>query len=77
MGKELIFKTMRHEPTERVPWVPFSGIHSGKLKGYNAEEILQDGQKLYESLMEVARLYPTACPSCSTSSWRPRSWAAS
>ena len=38
MGKELIFKTMRHEPTERVPWVPFSGIHSGKLKGYNAEE---------------------------------------
>ena len=57
MGKELIFKTMRHEPTERVPWVPFAGIHSGKLKGYTAEEILQDGQKLYECLMEVARLY--------------------
>ena len=38
MGKELIFKTMRHEPTERIPWVPFSGIHSGKLKGYTAEE---------------------------------------
>ncbi len=57
MGKELIFKTMRHEPTDRVPWVPFSGIHSGKLKGYTAEEILKDGHKLYESLMEVARLY--------------------
>ncbi|MEG2651430.1 MAG: uroporphyrinogen decarboxylase family protein, partial [Eubacterium sp.] len=57
MSKELIFKTMRHEPTERVPWVPFSGIHSGKLGGYTAEEILKDGQKLYESLMEVAKVY--------------------
>ncbi len=57
MSKELIFKTMRHEPTERVPWVPFSGIHSGKLAGYTAEEILKDGQKLYESLMEVAKVY--------------------
>jgi uroporphyrinogen decarboxylase len=57
MGKELIFKTMRHEPTERIPWVPFSGIHSGKLKGYTAEEILKDGDKLYECLMEVYRLY--------------------
>lgn len=57
MGKELIFKVMRHEEVERVPWVPFSGIHSGKLKGYTAEEVLKDGQKLYESLMEVAKLY--------------------
>lgn len=57
MGKELIFKTMRHEATDRVPWVPFSGIHSGKLKGYTAEEILKDGNKLYESLVEVARTY--------------------
>ncbi len=57
MGKELIFQTMRHEPTSRVPWVPFSGIHSGKLKGYTAEEILTDGQKLYESLLEVAHTY--------------------
>lgn len=57
MGKELIFKAMRHETTERPPWVPFAGIHSGKLKGYTAEDILKDGQKLYECLMEVARLY--------------------
>lgn len=57
MGKELIFKTMRHEQTERVPWVPFAGIHSGKLAGYTAEEILKDGQKLYESLLEVAKVY--------------------
>ena len=57
MGKELIFKTMRHEPTERVPWVPFAGIHSGKLMGYNAEEVLKDGDKRLLCLMNVALLF--------------------
>lgn len=57
MSKELILKTLRHEETERVPWVPFSGIHSGKLKGYTAEEVLKDSNKLYESLIEVFHTY--------------------
>lgn len=26
MGKELIFKTLRHEETNDIPWVPFSEI---------------------------------------------------
>jgi len=57
MGKELVLQTLRHEPTERVPWIPFAGVHAGKLKGYTGKEILQDGDKLYESLMEVYNLY--------------------
>lgn len=57
MGKELIFQTLRHEKTDRAPWVPFSGVHSGKLKGYSAKEILLDEDKLYESLMEVYKIY--------------------
>jgi uroporphyrinogen decarboxylase len=57
MGKELIFQTLRHEKTERAPWVPFAGVHAGKLKGYTAEEVLTDGNKLYESLIEVNKLY--------------------
>lgn len=57
MGKELIFQALRHEKTDRVPWVPFAGVHAGKLKGYTAKEILKDEDKLYESLMEVHRLY--------------------
>lgn len=56
-GKELVLKTYRHEETERLPWVPFSGVHAGKLKGYTATEVLKDGDKLYDSLMEVNRLY--------------------
>lgn len=57
MGKELIFQTLNHQKTDRVPWVPFAGVHAGKLKGYTAKEVLMDEDKLYESLMEVHRLY--------------------
>ena len=57
MSKELLFKVLRHEDAERVPWVPFAGVHAGKLKGYNAQEVLTDGDKLFESLMEVNKLY--------------------
>ena len=57
LPKELIFKTLRHETTDRTPWVPFAGVHAGKLVGYNAEEVLKDGNKLYESLLNVITSY--------------------
>ena len=57
MGKELLFKVLQHEKVDEVPWVPFAGVHAGKLKGYSAEEILKDPDKLFESLMEVKKLY--------------------
>jgi len=56
-GKDLVFKAFRHEQPERPPWVPFAGVHAGKLKGYDATEVLTDGNKLYESLLEVHKLY--------------------
>lgn len=55
--KELLFKTLRHETTERAPWVPFAGVHAGKLTGVDATEILTDEDKLVDALMEVNRLY--------------------
>jgi len=57
MGKELVFAAMRHEAVERAPWVPFSGIHSGFLKGYSSKDVLQDKAKLVESLLEVNKVY--------------------
>jgi uroporphyrinogen decarboxylase len=64
-GKELISKVMRHEEVPRVPWVPFTGVHAGFLKNYAADEVLQDADKLYESLLEVVRLYkPDGMPIC-------------
>lgn len=58
--KELLLKTLNHEETEQVAWVPFAGVHAGKLVGYNATEVLQEGDKLFEALMEVNKLYKPA-----------------
>lgn len=57
MGKELLLRTLRHEKVDAVPWVPFAGVHAGKLKGYDATEVLTDGEKLFQSLLEVNKLY--------------------
>ena len=55
--KELLFATLRHEETDALPWVPFAGVHAGKLVGYDATEVLSEGDKLFEALMAVNRLY--------------------
>lgn len=56
-GKKLLMSVLRHEKTEQVPWVPFAGVHAGKLKGYSGREILTDGNKLFESLLRVNEVY--------------------
>ena len=57
MGKNLIFDVLEHKEIKEVPWLPFAGVHAGKLKGYTAKEILTDEDKLVESLLEVKKLY--------------------
>ena len=57
MSKELLFKTLRNEETERAPWVPFAGVHAGKLTGVDAKEILTNEDELIKALLEVNKLY--------------------
>lgn len=57
MGKQLIFDILDHKRAERPAWVPFAGIHAGKLTGATAIEVLKDENKLYEALMQVNKLY--------------------
>jgi uroporphyrinogen decarboxylase len=57
MGRQLLFDALDHKPTERVPWVPFAGVHAGLLKGHSARDVLTDEAKLVESLVEVNKLY--------------------
>ncbi len=65
MSKELLFKALRHEETERAPWVPFAGVHAGVLVGADATEVLTDEDTLFKALMEVHRLYkPDGMPIC-------------
>lgn len=56
-GKELVFSVLRHEEPASVPWVPFAGVHAGKLTGYTAREILTNKEKLMESLLAVNEVY--------------------
>lgn len=56
-GKEILYKVLRHEETERPGWIPLAGVHAGLLKGYAADEVYQDADKLYDSLMEVYKVY--------------------
>ncbi len=56
-GKDLLFTALRHEKTDTVPWIPFAGVHAGKLKGYEPKEVLTDPDKLFESLMAVNQTY--------------------
>ncbi len=56
-GKELITKQFQGESTERAPWVPYTGVQIANLKGYTAEEVLKDADKLTECLLEAHKQY--------------------
>jgi uroporphyrinogen decarboxylase len=56
-GKELLLATLRHEKMDEVPWVPFAGVHAGKLMSYSAQEVLTEGNKLLQSLLKVNDVY--------------------
>ncbi|MFW6338034.1 MAG: uroporphyrinogen decarboxylase family protein [Alkalispirochaetaceae bacterium] len=56
-GKERIFAAFKHESTDKVPWVPFAGVHAGKLIGETARTVYTDEAALIRSLEEVHKLY--------------------
>ncbi len=56
-GRERIIKTFEHAITDRVPWVPYTGVQISNLMGYNAEEILKNEDKLVDCLLEAHRRY--------------------
>lgn len=56
-GKELVMKTLRHETCDAIPWIPFAGVHAGRLAGYGATEVLTNPDKLIKALRAVHKLY--------------------
>jgi uroporphyrinogen decarboxylase len=56
-GKQLVLQAMRHETVERVPWVPYTGVHIASLKGYRADDILTSEKKLLECLLTSNAAY--------------------
>jgi uroporphyrinogen decarboxylase len=45
-GRELVLAALQRQATPRVPWVPFTGVHIGSLRGVTAQELLQSASLL-------------------------------
>ena len=56
-GRELIKKAMRLEKTERTPWVPFVGVHGGKLLGLDATTYLKSGDHIFNGVSKAIEKY--------------------
>jgi uroporphyrinogen decarboxylase len=56
-SKELLIKTLKNEKTDRIPWVPFVGVHGGKLIEKNAIEYLKSGELIAEGILKAIELY--------------------
>jgi uroporphyrinogen decarboxylase len=56
-GKERILNVLNKQETDIIPWVPFAGVHAGKLVGYNAQELYTDADKCFEALKKVNEIY--------------------
>lgn len=56
-GMLLLEKAFRLEETERTPWVPFVGVHGGKLIGVDAESYLKSSKNLVDGISKAIGLY--------------------
>ncbi|MEX0325160.1 MAG: uroporphyrinogen decarboxylase family protein [Puniceicoccaceae bacterium] len=56
-GKEILLDALRGKSVERVPWVPFVGVHGGSFLGVNATEFLQSSEHIVNGLKAAAERY--------------------
>lgn len=56
-GLSLLKKAIRLEPVERVPWVPFVGVHGAYLIGVDAEQYLKSAKNMVAGLSKAIELY--------------------
>lgn len=56
-GKDLLFRALRNERTERPAWVPFVGVHGGFIQSLNATEYLRSADHMVRGLEKACELY--------------------
>ncbi|MBN1416226.1 MAG: hypothetical protein JW973_14080 [Bacteroidales bacterium] len=56
-GKELIQKVLTLQQTDRIPWVPFVGIHGAKLIGIKASDYLKNVDNIVSGISKAVELY--------------------
>ena len=53
----LLDQAFRLKETERAPWVPFVGVHGGRLTDVDAESYLKSSQNIVEGISKAVGLY--------------------
>lgn len=56
-GKELLFEALKGNQTPRPAWVPFVGVHGGKMQGVDAEQYLKSSELILEGLRKSKTMY--------------------
>lgn len=56
-GKEVLFAALRNGLTPRPAWVPFVGVHGGRLIGVKAADYLRSADRVVEGLSAAVRRY--------------------
>lgn len=56
-GKENLLATLRSQPAERTPWVPFVGVHGGALVDQDATLFLKSADTIVAGLTEAVKRY--------------------
>jgi uroporphyrinogen decarboxylase len=56
-SKELVLAAIECKKVERIPWVPFCGVHTGSLIGVTATEYLKSSEKMIAGLERAIELY--------------------
>ena len=56
-GLELIKKAFALQPVDRVPWVPFVGVHGGFLTGVDAETYLKSADEVVKGVSKAIDEY--------------------
>jgi len=57
MGKQDVIDAVKGLPTEKVPWVPYSGVHSAYLIGEPADTYLKDPELIAKGVIFAAKRY--------------------
>lgn len=56
-GRDLVLAALRHQPVGAIPWVPFCGVHAGKLAGLDATQTLTSAEALLRAFAAANKAY--------------------
>ncbi len=56
-GVTLIKQAFNRQPVDRIPWVPFVGVHAAKLLGIGSAEYLKSSSHIVEGVSKAVELY--------------------